>query len=170
MQSPRGVRAYAEVKVAVENGDCENSTTLYVARGVDGTFRSVYTKTKGGNGIHFLGWSPYGDELLAEVNLWEYETDRGYDHVAILYDDSSDSAKEIPELNRALLHHFGADCEFEHAVQGWKNNERILVKVSKSPENDSYEQHFCVDRPRLFEFDLKSKILQAYEQEAPRKH
>ncbi len=169
IQSPKGMRAYAEVKVAIENGACENSTTLHIAHGVGGRFKSVYTKTRGGNGIHLRGWSPSGDELLGEVNLWEYKTDRGYDHGAVVYDAASDSAKEIPELNHALLQHFGPDCEFEHEIQGWKNNEQILVKVSKSAEDDSYEQHFCVERPRLYVFDLQTKALQFYQRQTPKK-
>jgi hypothetical protein len=116
-----------------------------------------------------IGWSPNGDKLLAEVNLWEYETDTGYSHATVLYDAASDSTKEIPELNHALLKNFGSDCEFEHTIQGWKDNEQILVKVSKSPEDDSYEQHFCVDRPRLFVFDLENNILQMYRRQTPKK-
>jgi len=160
IQSPKGSRAYAEVKVVIENGACVNTTTLYIANAV--VKKTVYIKSGGGNGIQIVGWSPNGDELLAEVNLWKYETDTGYDHVAVLYDASSESTIEIPELNHALLEQFGSHCEFERTIQGWKDDEQILVKVSKSPADASYEQHFCVERQRIFVFNLQSKALRKY--------
>lgn len=160
MQSQKGMRAYAEVKVVIEGGSCENTTTLYIATGPAGTFKTVFTKTGNGNGIRLIGWSPNGDKLLAEVNLWEYETDTGWDHVGLIYDASSDSAREIPALDEALSRHFGTDCEFEESIQAWKSDEQILVKVSKSPLDETYEQHFCVERPVTFLFNLRTKTLQ----------
>lgn len=163
MQSPKGIRAYGDVKIAIKDGSCENTTTLYVASGVGQTYKIAYAKVPSasdGNGIRLIGWSPGGSKLLAEVNLWKYETDIGYDHVAVIYDAATDSAKEIPALNEAVSRHFGRNCEFELAVMGWKTNEQILVEVSKSPEDNSYEQHSCVKEPHLFAFDLARKALQ----------
>ncbi len=165
MQSPKGMRAYAEVKVLLEGGSCENTTTLHVATAVGGKFKTVYTKTGNGNGIRLVGWSPNGDKLLAEVNLWEYETDLGWSHVGLTYDASSDSVKEIPELDDALSQHFGPDCEFEQSIQGWKSSEQILVKVSKSPQDESYEQHFCVEHPVTFLFNLRNMTLKDYQRQ-----
>jgi len=162
VESPNGFRAYAEVKVAVKGGSCENTTTLYVAPGAEQAFRVAYTKlpsVSDGNGIHVIGWSPSGDKLLAEVNLWKYETDRGYGHIAVVYDSSTDSTKEVPALNETLSRHFGPNCEFELALEEWKSNEQLLVKISKSPEDESYKQHFCVEQPRMFVFDLQTKRL-----------
>jgi hypothetical protein len=165
MQSPKGMRAYAEVKVLLEGGSCENTTTLHVATGPTGRFKTVFTKTGDGNGIRLIGWSPSGDKLLAEVNLWEYETDLGWSHVGLIYDALSNSAKEIPELDEALSQHFGPDCEFERSIQAWKSNELILVKVSKSPLDESYEQHFCVERPITFLFNLQNETLQDHQRQ-----
>jgi hypothetical protein len=162
VESPNGFRAYAEVKVAVKDGYCENTTALYVASGAEQEFRATYTKlpsASDGNGIHVIGWSPSGDKLLAEVNLWKYETDGGYGHIAVVYDSSTDSTKEVPALNEALLRHFGPNCQFELALEKWKSDEQVLVKISKSPEDESYEQHFCVEQPRIFVFDLQTKHL-----------
>jgi hypothetical protein len=156
------MRAYAEVKVVIEGGSCENTTTLHVATAAGGKFKTVYTKTGNGNGIRLVGWSPDGDKLLAEVNSWEYETDRGWGHVGLIYDVSSDSAKEIPGLDEALSRHFGADCEFERSIQAWRGNEQILVKVTKSPPNETYEQHFCVESPVIFLFNLRTTTLQGF--------
>jgi hypothetical protein len=162
VESPNGFRAYAEVKVAVKDGSCKNTSTLYVASRAGQTFRVAYSElpsASDGNGIHVIGWSPSGDKLLAEVNLWKYETDGAYGHIAVVYDSSTDSTKEVPALNEALLRHFGPNCEFELALERWKSNEEVLVKISRSPEDESYEQHFCVEQPRVFVFDLHTKSL-----------
>lgn len=166
MQSSSGMRAYAEVKVVIKGESCENTTTLKVAAAVGEKFKTVYTKTDNGNGMRLVGWSPNGDKLLAEVNLWEYETDRGWSHAGLIYDASSNSVKEISELDDALSRHFGPDCEFEQSIQGWKSNEQILVEVSKSPPNETYEQHFCVEHPVTFLFDLRNMTLKDYQRQA----
>lgn len=163
IESPEGFRAYAEVKVVVKDGSCENATTLYIASGVDRKFKIVYSKTEGGNGIRLIGWSAAGDKLLAEVNTWEYETDGGYVHIPVLYDASTDSAKEIPELNQALRRHFVSDCEFDEALQAWTNNGQVLIKISKPAVDESYEQKFCVQHTSVFAFDLRNKALKLYQ-------
>ncbi len=164
IQSAKGFRAYAEVKVTVNDGVCTNTTTLYVASGDGGEFKIAYAKLPSesdGNGIRVIGWSPSGDKLLAEVNLWKYETDLGYGHVALIYDASKATAKEIPALNAALTLHFGPDCEFELAIRDWKTNEQILVKISRTPESEEYEQHFCVKEPDTFVYDLQKETVAA---------
>jgi hypothetical protein len=108
-----------------------------------------------------IGWSPSGEKLLAEVNLWEYETDLGFDHVALIYDAHTGSANEVPALNQALTRHFGSDCEFEQTVTGWRTNAQILVRVSRTPESEEYERHFCVKEPRKFIYDLKEETIRA---------
>jgi hypothetical protein len=159
LESPVGFRAYAEVKVVVAGEFCENTTLLYVSPGAGQPFRVVYSKEPSeidGNGIRLIGWSPQGDKLLAEVNLWKYETDLGYDHIALLYDASQRAVSEV-FVNRAFRKHFGPDCEFELALQEWETNQRMLVEVSKTPEDEAYEQQFCVKEPRLFLFDLQDE-------------
>ena len=163
IESRTGYRAYGEAQVTVDkDGSCANTTELFVASPGDDSFKLVYSKTPAnsdGNGIRLIAWAPSGDKLLAEVNLWRYETDGGYGHVAVIYDGSTKSATEIPSLYRALTKHFGKNCEFDFAVQRWSANDQIIVKVSKALEDPSYEQHFCVERPRLFVFDLANKTL-----------
>lgn len=107
-----------------------------------------------------IGWSASGEKLLAEVNFWKYETDRGFWHVPVVYDASTGTTSEIRGLDKALTRHFGSDCEFEPAVAGWNGNEQITVKVSKSAEDESYKQHFCVTEPRLLVYDLQRKTVQ----------
>jgi hypothetical protein len=166
-ESPKGFSAYGEVKVLVKDGSCENVTKLYVASRAAQSFRIVYAEPPSGsgdgNGIRLIGWSPSGDKLLAQVNLWKYETDRGFAHVALIYDASKGQAEAIHALDEALSHHFASNCEFETAVVAWKTDEQIIVKVSRTPEDQSYEQRFCVTAPRLFIFDLRRQTIEADE-------
>jgi hypothetical protein len=162
-ESPKGYRAYGEVKVIVKDGSCENSSTLYVARSAEKPFKVAYavprSGSEDGNGIRLIGWSASGEKLLAEVNLWKYETDRGFSHVPLIFDVSTGTASEIRALDNALTRHFGSDCEFESVVDGWKGNEQIVVKVSRPPEDESYEQHFCITEPRYLVYDLQKTSL-----------
>jgi len=163
-QSAKGFVAYAEVKVAANGAECENTTTLYVAAGPGEKFRSVYAKgpsESGGNGIRLVGWSPSGDQLLAEVTVWEYETDTGTGYIPVIYNASTNSTKELLVLGKALGRFFGADCEFEQSVRGWRNDQQIIVRVSRTPSSEEYEQHFCVDRPKLFAYDLQKDTLES---------
>jgi hypothetical protein len=78
----------------------------------------------------------------------------GYGHLALIYDASQGSAKEIHALDQALDRHFGTDCNFELAVQGWKTDEQLVIKISQAPEIEEDEQHDCVKEPQLVVFDL----------------
>ena len=100
-RSPRGFLAYGEVKVEVQNDDCGNTTTLYVAAGEGKEFRNVYKKDGGGNGIRTIGWSPDGDHLLAEVTLWTYESDTGFEYTPVIYDAATSTAQENLALEKA---------------------------------------------------------------------
>lgn len=163
LESPKGFRAYAKVTATVHGASCGNTIKLYVSTERDGEFKIVYRKGDSeneGNGIRLVGWSPSGDKLLAQVNSWQYETDRGFDHRALVYDANIGSMKEIKALGEALSHHFGLDCEFEFSVDRWRNNDQVLVKISKALEDESYEQHFCVEQPVKLLFDLQKGTLQ----------
>ena len=165
--SAKGFRACAEVKVEVDaDGSCRNTTTLYVAHGDAGQFKPVSIKTPNSgddNGIRLISWSPNGDKLLLEVTLWKYETDVGFDHVVVIYDAAARFVKEDRKLDDALTRHFGSDCEFELAAKGWKTDGQILVRVWRTPESDEYEQHFCVNKPQLFAYDVLKDSLQMIE-------
>jgi hypothetical protein len=163
IESPKGLRAYAEVRVAVYNGTCTNTTTLYVSPEAGQKFKIVYTKqpsASDGNGIRLISWSPSGDRLLAEVNLWTYETDTGYRHLALLYDASTGLTKEVPALDEALNRHFGPDCNFETAIKGWKTDNQILVKISAYIDSEEGEEHSCVKDPVTLVYDLQKGTIQ----------
>lgn len=139
-------------------------TKLYVALGAKQQFVTAYSEPRsgsgGGNGIHLIGWSANGEKLLAEVNSWKYETDSGFWHVPLIYDASTGRAAEIRGLDKALTRYFGPGCEFEPSVKGWKGRDEIVVEVSRPPEDESYEQHFCVSSPRLLVYDVQKETVQ----------
>ncbi len=102
-----------------------------------------------------------GESLLAEVNLWTYETDTGYGHVALLYNASAGLTKEVPALDEALNRQFGRDCNFETAITGWKTDNQILVKISPYIDSEEGEQHSCVKDPVIVVYDLQKGTVQA---------
>ena len=170
IRSVKGFRAYAEVKAVFKDDSCENITTLYVASSASQKFKVVYEKLPSetsGNGIRLVGWSPSGDKLLAQVNLWDHDSDSGYSRLALIYDTSTDSAQEIRPLDDALSHVFGTACEFDIKIAGWRTNQKILVKVSRTPPTDEYEQQFCVKQARMFVYDLQKGTLQALRPQSP---
>ena len=91
--------------------------------------------------------------------LWRYETDVGYGHLALIYDASKGSAKEISALGQALDRYFGTDCNVELGVQAWKTDEQLLVKISRAPEREDEEPHDCVKEPQLVVFDLTKETV-----------
>lgn len=160
-QSPKGYRAYGEVSVEVNGEDCENTTKLYIAKPNESEFKVVYTTSEdGGNGIRLVGWSPNGDRLLAEVTFWAYESDAGFGFIPLIYDSSSNSAKEVQAMDKTLMRLLGSGCSFEDHVRGWKTDERLLVRVSPSFGVDEDEDSSCVKEPRLFLYDLQRDTLQ----------
>ena len=163
LESPKGFRAYAEVQAQVKDGSCENTTKLYVAPPADQKFRVVYAKDvseSDGNGIRLIGWSPNGDELLLQMNFWRYETDSGYGRLGVVYNAANASVKELEELNAALALRFGDSCDYDLAIDGWRSDGEISVKILKALEDDSYEQHFCVAKPLSLVFDIRRGTLE----------
>ena len=159
VRSSKGFLAYGEVKVSVQNDDCENTTTLYVAAGEGKEFRSVYKKEGGGNGIRIIGWSPAGDHLLAEVTSWTYETDTGFEYTPVIYDSATSKAQENSALEKALIDHLGKDCSFEHNLTQWKTNCQVLVRVSPYQSVDGSDEYSCVKQPKLLLYDLQTNSL-----------
>jgi hypothetical protein len=159
VRSPKGFLAYGEVKVAVQNDDCENTTTLSVGAGEGKEFKSVYRKEGSGNGIRIIGWSPAGDHLLVEVTSWTYETDTGFEYTPVIYDAATSTAQENSALEKALIDHLGKDCSFEHNLTHWKTNRQVLVKVSPYQAVDGSDEYSCVKQLKLFLYDLQTNSL-----------
>lgn len=158
VRSLKGFQAYGEVKVTVQNDDCENTTTLYVAAREGKEFKAVYKRDGGGNGIRIIGWSPSGEHLLAEITSWIYESDTGFEYTAVIYDAATSTAQENSALENALRDHFG-NCSYEHNLTHWKTATQVLVKVSPYVDVDGSDGYSCVKRPKVFLYDLRKDSL-----------
>ena len=158
VESPNGFRAYGEVVVTAKDGDCNNTTTLFVAAGKDAEFKVVFKKEGNGNGIRLVGWSPDGNKLLAEANSWAYFSDTGFEGLPLVYDAKTGTATEFKDLDKAVTKYFGSECDFEHSVRRWQSDAEILVRISQAPPSEEYEQHFCVKTPTLLIFDLEKRV------------
>ena len=134
-RSPRGFLAYGAVKVEVQNDDCENTTTLYVAAGEGKEFRNVYKKDGGGNGIRIIGWSPDGDHLPAEVTLWTYESDTGFEYTPVIYDAATSTVQENLALEKATLARTARSSTTSHIGKriGRVSSGSHLIKMSMDP-------------------------------------
>lgn len=160
--SSAGFRAYGEVNVELHGEDCENKITLYVANGPDAPFRSIPIPTRhDGGGVRLVGWSPIGKLLLLDVNQWAYETDTGFAREPLIFDADANSISALPELDKALTKHFASECEFEHSAVRWRTDSEFSIKISQTPPNEEYEQHFCVKAPVFLLYDIKKKTLSA---------
>ena len=155
--------AYAEVRAtAVVSGKsqlCGNRVRLYYSN--DGRdYKVVYEdhRDMDGLGISILGWSKKGDELLFQTTEWPYESDFYTLNRAFLYHPKSRMVQDL-HVADAVARVFGPDCEFDEAVVGWHSDESLLVRVTKTPFADSYDQVFCVQKPTRFLFGLEKRSM-----------
>lgn len=154
--SKTGIRAYGEVRVEAKDGDCNNTTAVFIASSKDAEFKLVYKKDGGGNGIRLIGWSQDGTRLLFEVNEWAYFSDTGFENVSVVYDAKRVSISEFRDLDKGIQKYFGSDCDFEHSTKRWHSTTQFVVRVTKPlPTED--EQHSCVDAPILLLYDLEKR-------------
>lgn len=160
-----GGSAYAEVIAEASNSGeaqfCKNTVQVFFAK--DGTnYKVVYEKAgldDEGVGIRVLGWSQNGSKLLMEASAWGYDLDRDVSKSALLLDAGTADVKELP-LADAFERVFGKDCEFDSSVIGWQGDERVLIRVGKTPPTTKYQQTFCVEKPTIYSFNLKEGKIQ----------
>ncbi len=161
-----GGSAYAEVtaEASTNSGQaqfCKNTVQVFFAK--DGTnYKIVYEKAgldDEGVGIRLLGWSQNGSKLLMETSVWGYDLDRDVSKSALLLESNTAEVKELP-LADAFEHVFGLDCEFDSSVIGWQGDERVLIRVGKTPPTTKYQQTFCVEKPTIYSFNLKEGKIQ----------
>jgi len=158
--------AYAEVsaEASTDTGQaqfCKNKAQLLYAKD-NKNYKVIYEKAgldDQGVGIRLLGWSPDGTQLLMELLVWGYDIDRDVVKSALLLDASTEQVRELP-LADAFEHVFGKDCEFDSAVVGWQGNERVLIRVGKTPPTARYQQTFCVEKPTIYSFNLREGKIQ----------
>lgn len=158
--------AYAEVQAeastdAVGAEFCKNMAQLFYSR--DGKdYKSVYAKAgleDQGVGMRVIGWSSSGTNLLIELSVWGYDRDTEVVKSALMLDAGAGQVRELP-LDDAFEHILGKDCEFDSSLVGWQTDDNILVRVTKTPPTNRYEQTFCVDKPTVYSFSLKNGTMQ----------
>jgi len=194
ISSIAGYRTYAEVKATAFRPQyqetysgplCENSIKLFLAKGDASNFQIVLDSslprndcaTVEGrdscevNGIQLVDWSKDGRFLLADLVLWECESDALLMRVPIIYD------AEKNEFIRPDVYHFfdeyyktdsfkekpdpeGTHCEFELHAVGFSPEGNVIISASRPPDNPSYQQVFCLDQKQTFEFDLKTNRIE----------
>jgi hypothetical protein len=149
---------FAEASSVSQSGQfCKNRVQLFYSRG-GSDYKVVYEKTgleDQGVGIRVVGWSNSGKLLLIELSIWGYDTEADTTKSALLLDSSTAQVKELP-LPDAFERVLGKDCEFDSSLLGWGRNERVLVRVSKTPSTSRYEQTFCVEKPTVYAYSLQT--------------
>lgn len=158
--------AYAEVlaEASTDAGQgqfCKNKVELFYSKpGKD--YARVYDRAgldDEGVGVRLLGWSQNGTQLLMEISVWGYDADRDVVRSALLFDAANQETKELP-LSDAFERVFGKDCEFESMVIGWQGDDRVLIRVGKTPPTTRYQQTFCVQKPTIYSFNLREGRIQ----------
>ncbi|HEU5401294.1 MAG TPA: hypothetical protein VFU86_08055 [Terriglobales bacterium] len=153
--------AYAETSATATTAPdnvqiCSNTVRLFYASDTK-DYKVVVQdhRTSSGLGIAILGWSKAGTELLFQINGWPYERDAYVERRAFLFESSSQRIRPVPVVV-AFRKLFGSNCEFDERVLGWHGENALVVRISKTPLNESYDQKFCEEKPTDYVFDLKT--------------
>jgi hypothetical protein len=188
MTSSAGYRAFAEVKATAFRPKyqetysgllCENTVKLFFAKGGESDSQILLDSSQPKsdciaiegrdscevNGIQLVDWSSDGRFLLADMVLWEYESDALVMRVPIIYDVTKS------EFIRPDVYHFFDEyyktsffkekpepsaprCEFELRTEGFSPDGNIIVSASRPPDDPSFVQEFCLDKKQTFLFEL----------------
>src|SRR3954451_19797526 len=158
--------AYAEVaaEASTDSGQaqfCKNKVQVFYSKSGN-DYKVVYEKAgldDQGVGVRVLGWSRNGLQLLMELSVWGYDNDHEVVKSAMIFDSGSLQTKELP-LGDAFERVFGKDCEFDSSVVGWQGDDNVLIRVAKTSATTRYQQTFCVEKPTLYNFNLREgKVL-----------
>jgi hypothetical protein len=188
ISSRTGSRAYAEVRATAlrprdEHGYtgllCINTVKVFVAKPPVSGFHVVLDSALPRsdcavveasdscevNGIQLVDWSEDGRFLLADLVLWEYESDALLMRVPIIYDAAKGEFVR-PDVYHFFDEYYKTDfykekpdsstthCEFELHSEGFSLDGNIVLSASRTPDNPSYDQVFCVDHKQTFLFDF----------------
>jgi hypothetical protein len=181
ISSSAGGRAYAEVRAIAFKPKyqetytgplCENSIKLFLTKGGASDFEILLDSSLPKNdcvtvegkdscevkGVQLVDWSRDGRFLLADLVLWEYESDSGMTRVPIVYD-----VREREFIRPDVYHFFDEyyrthaskeHCEFDLLTQGFSPEGNLIVAATRPPINSTYEQVFCLNEKQTFQFEL----------------
>ena len=168
--------AYAEVtaEASTDAGQaqfCKNKAQLFYSQ--DGNdYKMVYEKPgldDQGVGIRLLGWSSNGSQLLMELLVWGYDRDNQIVHSGFVFEPANMQVRELP-LDDALQRLFGKDCEFDFSLVGWEGDDNVLVRATKTPPTNRYQQTFCVEKPSVYAFSELTGTISASKGSAEASH
>src|SRR6266853_856339 len=181
ISSSAGDRAYAEVRAigfkpkyreTYAGPLCENSIKLFLRKEGASNFQILLDSSLPKNdcvtfegkdscevkGIQLVDWSKDGRFLLADLVLWEYESDSGVMRVPIVYD-----VKEREFIRRDVYHFFDEyyrrdaskeNCEFDLKAEGFSPEGDLILAAKRPPLSSTYVQVFCLRKKQTFQFEL----------------
>jgi hypothetical protein len=181
ISSSAGYRAFAEVEAIAFRPKyretysgplCENRIKLFLAKAGESSFQILLDSSlpkddciivEGAEscdvkGIQLVDWSSDGRFLLADLALWEYESDSGLMRVPIIYDVRK-SEFIRPDISHFFSEYYKAstskaNCEYELSTDGFSPDGDLILSASRTPTTSHYDQVFCVDEKQTFLFDL----------------
>ncbi|HEY4739653.1 MAG TPA: hypothetical protein VIH76_03570 [Candidatus Acidoferrales bacterium] len=118
-------------------------------------------------GVQLVDWSNDGRFLLADLVWWVYESDAFSLRAPVVYDVTKH------EFVRPDVYHFfddyfktdafkdksdasGTHCEFELSAKGFSPDGKVVLSASRTPDDPSYGQVFCVTKKQTFLFDSET--------------
>jgi hypothetical protein len=180
ISSRAGYRANAEVEATAFRPKyqetytgplCQNRVKLFLEKDSKSDFQILFDSSLpkndcvtvdgkdwcGVKGVQLVDWSSDGRLLLANLVLWEYESDALLMRVPVIYDVRT-SAFTRPDVYRFFDEHYEKDakqqCEFQLLTEGFSPDGNLIISASRTPINDSYDQVFCFDGKQTFLFQL----------------
>ncbi|MGO9590209.1 MAG: hypothetical protein ACLP3K_09225, partial [Candidatus Acidiferrales bacterium] len=153
LSSSSGFRAYSEVEATAFRPKyqetytgplCENHVKLFIAKSVASKFEVIFDSDEQQNncimvegtsrcavkGIQLVDWSKDGDFLLANLVLWEYESDSPVMRVPIVYDAQTGTFTR-PDVYKFFENHYASEskkyCEFDLLIDGFSPDGNLLV-------------------------------------------
>jgi hypothetical protein len=180
ISSGAGYRANAEVEATAFRPKyqetytgplCQNRVKLFLAKDSKSDFQILFDSNLpknecvtvegkdwcGVKGIQLVDWSSDGRLLLANLVLWEYESDALLMRVPVIYDiRKSDFTR--PDVYHFFDEHYEKHakqhCALQLLTEGFSPDGNLIISASRTPLNDSYDQVFCFDGKQTFLFQL----------------
>jgi hypothetical protein len=180
ISSSAGYRAFAEAEAIAFRPKyretysgplCENRIKLFLAKAGESSFQVILesgqsenecvtvggTDSCGVKGIQPVDWSRDGRFLVANLLLWQYESDSSVTRVPIIY-DAGKSEVLRPDVYRFFEgycpNQAKESCDFELVAQGFSPEGTLVFSASMPPIDPSSGQASCLDKKRPFLFEL----------------
>jgi len=164
-----------------EGSRCENNVKVYLANDGASSFPIIFDSSvpkyecfqvEGRNtcdvkGIQLVDWSKNGRFLLADLVSRVYESDALVLRAPIVYDVTKNEFTS-PDVYHFFDDYFktdafkdksdpsGTHCEFELSAEGFSPDGMLVLSVSRTPDDPSFDQVFCAKEKQTFLFALET--------------